>query len=117
MEVDYYVTASGRAVFQREVRDARLTPKESVRFGALVSRVAAGDSRRGDVDKLRGPIYELRLKGDRRIFRALCSFVHRDGRDQLIVLLLFTGKKQQQADGDWIDLAATRLADYKSRLQ
>ena len=107
-----YENANGTPLVRGEIAKARLTEREAVRLDEMLARAEAGALRRDDADHLRGQIWELRLRGDRRIFRLLYATVD----DGLVLLgLVFIGKKTQKAPPAKIDAAEDRLKEYLAR--
>lgn len=63
--------------------------------------------------KLSGDIYEVRIDGDRVIYRVLFSVEGERGR--ILLALEAFSKKTQKTPPQLIDLAERRLADWRSR--
>lgn len=113
MELRYYVTAGGGHVVEKEIRDAALTPSETARVDEVLRRVEAGDTLDRDVAKIRNAIWEIRVDGDRRIFRLY--YAKLGGDSPILLALVFAVKKRRKADPKAIDRAEKRLADYRNR--
>lgn len=110
-EFEYYVGPGGRATVEREINDADLSEEEAAIVETTLDRVECGDHLPGDIKHLRGSIWEVRISGDRRIFRLLYAEL---GRGNPIFLgLVFIGKKSRKTPPAKIDLAEKRLASYR----
>jgi len=66
-----------------------------------------------DVTKVRSSIWEIRVDGDRRIFRLY--YAKAVGGSPVLLGLVFAVKKRQKADPKVLDLAEKRLAEYRNR--
>ena len=78
-----------------------------------LSRVEAGRTLDRDVTKVRSSIWEIRVDGDRRIFRLY--YAKAVGGSPVLLGLVFAVKKRQKADPKVLDLAEKRLAEYRNR--
>lgn len=110
---EYFETAPGSETVIKEIRKADLQATEAVRLQDLLERVAAGDHLPGDVKKLRGAIWEVRLSGEGRIFRLLYSTV---GAGPLLLGLTFHGKKTRKTPPQTIMKAEKRLKAWRRQL-
>jgi len=88
-----------------EILKAKLTIDEKVRLTDLMDRHASGRTLQADHKRLRDGVEELRLRGERRIFRLYCARVE----GGLVLLALHFNCKKKNNDKDAIDLAVNRL--------
>lgn len=112
-ELELYTNANGSAIVEKEIKRAKLSERESGRLDELIGRAEQGKLRDGDIEHISGEIYELRLRGERRIFRLFYATVGEDGA--VILGLVFFGKKTQKAPADKIKLAEQRLSEFRSQ--
>lgn len=94
----------------KEIRKAGLTQDEATRLANLMQRFLEGRTFPKDHKVLREDVEELRLDGDRRIFRLYFSKTH---EGFVLLALHFNGKKKDR-DNDAVNLAAKRLRDWRT---
>ena len=111
---DYYTGPGGRAVVEKEIREAKMTVEEAAILAEAVRRVERGDTLPGDIKQLRGPIWEIRTSGHKRDFRLLYAQAKASG-SPIFLGLVFFSKKSQKTPKRCIELAETRLRDYWHR--
>lgn len=92
-----------------EIRKAKLTQDEATRLADLMSRFGSGRTLRKDHKRLRDGVEELRLDGDRRIFRLYFGRIE----NGLVLLALHFKAKKKDNDRDAIDVAADRLKRWR----
>jgi phage-related protein len=80
-----------------------------VRISELIEAVGLPNVREPHVKHIRGPIWEIRLKGKAGIARAL----YLTARDQRVVLLRAFVKKTAKTPADEIELALQRAKELK----
>ena len=92
MEFEYYVSPGGGRLVEKEILQARLTSSEAARVEEVLSRVEAGRTLDRDVTKVRSSIWEIRVDGDRRIFRLY--YAKAVGGSPVLLGLVFAVKKR-----------------------
>ena len=80
-----------------------------VRIGELIEAVGLASVREPHVKHLRGPIWEIRLKGKDGIARALYMAAH---RQRVVVVRVFV-KKTTKTPNSEIDLALQRMKELE----
>lgn len=110
----YYAGPGGRQTVDKEITDAKLPLAELARLQALMERYKQGHARRNDWKYLRDGVYELRLRGDSRIFRLYFAHEGGDGSQLMLLALHFAGKKKQN-DRAAVTLAVDRLREWRRR--
>lgn len=96
----------------RELKGARLTPREEVRLNTLLERVVSGTAiPTKDFKHLDGELWEVRFHGDRRIFRLLYS--PQPNGTLVLVALRFLAKKSQKTPRQELRTARKRLESWK----
>lgn len=93
-----------------EMRGAKMTVAEATKVNVVCERIAAGTMRTKDSKHLRGEICEVRVQGNRRIFRLLYAY---DNDTAVLLGLVFLNKKTNKTRGQLIDLAKQRLTTYR----
>lgn len=111
-EWQYYTGPGGGDIVLREIKKAGLTPWEVGRLEELMDRVACCRTLPGDVNPLRDGVLETRLDGDRRIFRL--AYAEVNGGLVLLALHFFPKKKERERAA--VDLAISRLKEWKRRV-
>lgn len=97
---------------ERELHKLRLTKDERARLGVLMERYADGRSMPSDVKRLddfHPGLFELRLRGERRIFRLYFA----DEGGVSVVLALHLVKKKRDRDLAGMGLARERLKRWR----
>lgn len=108
----YYTAPGGGRPVEKEIARAGLNEYEAGRLNELMDDVRDGEARAGVHFKhLRDGVREIRLSGNRRIFRLLYAEVDAG----LVVLALHFIAKKKQSDQDAIKVAADRLTEWKRR--
>ncbi|MFD5508924.1 type II toxin-antitoxin system RelE/ParE family toxin [Streptomyces sp. NPDC127051] len=111
-EWDFYVTEGGACPIKKELAKCKLTRAEAARLKTLMDRVSKRQTLPGDVKSLGGDLLEIRLDGDRRIFRLLYA----EERGGLLLLgLTFFQKKTQATPVVPKATAKQRLKDWRKR--
>jgi phage-related protein len=81
-----------------------------VRIAELIEAVGLPNVKEPHVRHIRGPLWEIRLKGKSGIARALCV----TAREQRLVILRAFIKKTEKTPADEIGLALQRAKELKS---
>ncbi len=111
-EWSMYTTEVGACPIQKDMAKCKLTKTELAKLRTLMKRVQLNRTLPGDVKSLGGGILEIRLDGDRRIFRLLYS----EEDDGLLLLGLSFFQKKSQATPPTRKLTAVmRLKDWRKR--
>ncbi|MEV7219916.1 type II toxin-antitoxin system RelE/ParE family toxin [Streptomyces sp. NPDC093681] len=111
-EWDFYRTNGGASPVQKELAKCKLTKSEQARLKMLMDRVKRGATLPGDVKSIGKDLLEVRLDGDRRIFR----LVYAEEEDGLLLLgLTFFQKKSQATPLTVKRTASKRLKDWRER--
>lgn len=112
-EWDFYRTKDGACPVEKELEKCKLTGSERAKLLVLMERVQTRRTLPGDVKPLGGDLLEVRLSGDRRIFRLL----YVEQADGLLLLgLVFFQKKTQATPPAFKRKAKRRLADWKKQV-
>ncbi|WP_328582653.1 type II toxin-antitoxin system RelE/ParE family toxin [Streptomyces sp. NBC_00370] len=107
-----YTTDVGACPIRKEMDKCKLSKTELAKLRTLMERVRANRTLPGDVKSLGGGILEIRLDGDRRIFRLLYA----EEADGLLLLALGFFQKKSQATPPTRKLTAVmRLRDWRKR--
>jgi phage-related protein len=104
-----YATAGGRRPVKEFVDE--LDEEEVAAVVAALKEVEEQGLR--DARHLRGPIYEVRAKGNRAFYRILFALQGRRG--QVLLALVAFKKKTQKTPHQLIRLAERRLRDWEER--
>jgi phage-related protein len=104
-----YKTTGGRSLVSEFL--AGLPKADFAQVYAAMSAVAVEGL--GEARHLRGDIYEVRATGGGRCFRVL--FALEGGKGQILLGLEGFTKKTQRTPAKSIDLAESRLADWRGR--
>lgn len=108
-----YVSATGNAVVEREIRDSKLTISEQGLLQRMLDRIESGQTLKKDTKYLKQfGLFEARLDGDRRIFRLL--FAKRQG-GSILLGLYFTAKKSMKLPKQALDTARRRCDEWDER--
>ncbi|MEV5423151.1 type II toxin-antitoxin system RelE/ParE family toxin [Streptomyces cellulosae] len=109
---DFYRTDGGASPVQKELAKCKLTDTEKARLKVLMDRVQRGATLPGDVKSLGKDLLEVRLDGNRRIFR----LIYAEEQDGLLLLgLTFFQKKSQATPLTVKRTASKRLKDWRER--
>jgi phage-related protein len=107
----FYEPAGGGDPVNREIRKCELNRAELAKLYTVMQRVADGRTTTGDVKALRDGVLEVRVVVANRQLR-LCYAEVGEG---LILLALHFFQKQRQVEDRHIDLAVSRLRDWRKR--
>lgn len=107
---EYYSGPGGGNVVIKEIKKCGLTRTEAARLEELLDRYSEGRTLPNDCKYLRDGVSELRLSGDRRIFRLYFA----DLGDGPVLLALHFAAKKKQLDKPAVDLAVERLRAWQS---
>jgi phage-related protein len=108
----WYTTAAGKNLVAKEIDSARMPKPVRIKLAEVMKRVARGEGHPGDLDNLGGGVREVRISGDRVIYRLL--FSHERQVNVLLALHCFT-KRTTKTPPHVIDLAKARRKDWLSR--
>lgn len=112
-EWQFYSTDQGACPVQKELDKCRLTNAELVKLRTLMARVQRRATLPGDVKSLGEGLLEVRLDGNRRIFRLIYAEEH----GGLVLLgLTFFQKKTQSTPSSAKRAASKRLKDWRKRV-
>lgn len=107
-------SGSGRSPVQEDLAKLQvLDPDDAASIVAELRRVAVKGLRWKTVRHLRGDIYEVRISGRRADYRLL--FGVEGSRGQILLSLLLYEKKSRTTPARIINLAESRLRDWRRR--
>ncbi|MEV7777416.1 type II toxin-antitoxin system RelE/ParE family toxin [Kitasatospora sp. NPDC088351] len=108
----FYEGADGSAPVNKELEKAGLARYELTKLAVLMDRVKARQTLPGDVKNVGHDLLEVRLTGNRRIFRLLYA----EETDGLVLLALsFFQKTSRKAPPNELDTAERRLKEWRNR--
>ncbi|GAA2491526.1 hypothetical protein Ahu01nite_028630 [Winogradskya humida] len=108
---DFYKTAAGAVPVHKELDKHKLNAMELAKLQTIMDRIAEGRAQPKDVKSLRDGVLEVRVRVGKRQLR----MTYAEGGDGLILLALHFFQKQRQVEATHIDLAVSRLEDWRSR--
>jgi phage-related protein len=110
---DFYRTKDGACPVEKELEKCKLTRAEQAKLYVVMDRVQTRRTLSGDVKSLGGDLLEVRVSGDRRIFRLL----YVEQSEGLLLLGLVFFQKKTQATPPAVKLKAKRrLTDWRKRV-
>jgi phage-related protein len=107
----FYHTSAGRKPVQEFLDD--LADEDAAAIAAAMKEVRDAGRGHGDVNQLRGDIWQIEIDGKSVIYRLLFAEEGRFG--QVLLALEIVNKKWQSAKTHHIQLAVRRLADWRAR--
>lgn len=107
----FYRSAAGREPV-RDFLDS-LSDEDASRIAAAMREVRTDGRAHPDVNHLRGDIWQIEIDGRSVIYRLVFAEEGRFG--QVLLALEVVNKKWQKAKNRHIELAETRLADWRAR--
>ncbi|MBV2151904.1 type II toxin-antitoxin system RelE/ParE family toxin [Kitasatospora sp. SUK 42] len=108
----FYEGADGSTPVRKDLEKARLASHETTKLAALMRRVQDRQTLPGDVKDLGNDLLEVRLTGNRRIFRLLYA---EEAGGLVLLALCFFQKKSQKTPPNERDTAERRLKDWRNR--